>query len=143
MIEQLIITLLNVRGFGNIKVKSLIENSEKYDYNNPNDIIDLIKCNAKNKKIVLPTKVEIESCFERAQRTVEKCEINDIKLIQPQSKYYPKNLNGISGMPMILYAYGNINILKNSSNLISIIGSRKPSIEAVKLGKNLKMKQWI
>lgn len=137
MIEQLIITLLNVRGFGNIKVKSLMENLENFDYDNPNDILDLISYNAKNKKMVLPTIVEIESCFEKAQRIVEKCEKNHIQIIQPQSNYYPKNLKDITGMPMILYSHGNKNLLKNSSKLISIIGTRKPSIEAVKLGKNL------
>ena len=136
MKELLILTLLNIKGFGNSKVKYLFENSENYDYNKSDDILDLIKHNSKNKKVV-PTKDEIEISLERAQRIVDKCDINNIKLIQPQSKYYPKNLKDIGGMPMILYSYGNTNLLKNSSNLISIIGTRKPSVEAVKLGKNL------
>lgn len=46
-----------------------------------------------------------------------------IKIIDINNEYYPKNLKYIYDAPVVLYAIGNIELLKNQS--IAIVGTRK------------------
>lgn len=50
-------------------------------------------------------------------------------------KYYPKALYELTNPPFVLYFRGNIDIL--NKNCISIVGSREPSIYAIKCTKKL------
>lgn len=66
-----------------------------------------------------------------------------IKLINSNIRYityfdeeYPKLLKEIYDFPIVLYYCGNIELLK-FDNKISIVGSRKPSIDGIKMCKNL------
>lgn len=54
----------------------------------------------------------------------------NIKILTYNDKIYPSLLKEIYSPPICLFYYGNINILKNYNNNISIVGTRKHSLDA-------------
>ncbi len=53
--------------------------------------------------------------------------------IKKESEIYPQNLKNIKGSPNVIYALGNINLLKSQQKKIAIVGTRK----CTKYGKNM------
>ncbi len=70
----------------------------------------------------------------------------NIKIIHLENDYYPENLKLIYSPPIVIYANGNVNLLKNK-NKIGIVGSREASEygkkSAYALGKKLSLKNVI
>lgn len=65
------------------------------------------------------------SCnFDYINNYISNCEKQNIKIVTYASDCYPNRLKNISEPPMILYAKGNLDLLKNE-NTIAIVGSRR------------------
>src|SRR5690606_40316337 len=60
---------------------------------------------------------------------VQTCALPIYKIITIVDETYPAVLRTIKDAPMVLYCLGDIEILKQNK-LLSVIGSRKPSMEA-------------
>lgn len=119
--EKLIsyIQLINTNGIGPIGFKRLMAR-----YGNIDEALQEIS----KKKVIFPSK--------KAEEEVMKAEIKGVQLILFDDKFYPYNLKQIEDFPPILYAKGNIELLKND-NMLAVVGSRNASLSAMKLAENI------
>lgn len=69
---------------------------------------------------------------QKAEEEVMTAEIKNVRLITVEDELYPYNLKQIEDCPPILYAFGNVDLLKND-NALAIVGSRNASISARRL----------
>ena len=83
----------------------------------------------------LSLKCEIYS-KDKAEEEVMTAEIKHVHLITIEDEEYPYNLKQIEDCPPILYALGNVNLLKND-NMLAVVGSRNASISACRLAKSI------
>lgn len=74
--------------------------------------------------------------LSQAEAELMTAEIKHVKLITMEDKEYPYNLKQIEDYPPILYALGNIDLLKND-NAVAMVGSRNASISACRLAEKL------
>lgn len=71
-----------------------------------------------------------------AEQEVMLAEINNVKLITLEDEDYPYNLKQIEDCPPLLYALGNVELLKNE-NMLAVVGARNSSISACRLASSL------
>lgn len=71
------------------------------------------------------TDVNIEENIEYADAIIDQCAKMGIHIIPIWDNRYPSKLREMSDAPVVLYALGNIDLLRNKS--IAIIGTRKSS----------------
>ncbi|WP_342537605.1 DNA-processing protein DprA [Sporosarcina sp. FSL K6-1540] len=71
-----------------------------------------------------------------ADNLIEDSKKQNIKIISYYDDEYPAILKKIEKRPLIIYAKGNIDLLK-ASNLVACVGTRTPSYSAVNSVKNL------
>ncbi len=62
---------------------------------------------------------------ENFDETVEFCDKHGLKILTPESEYYPKNLSGIKNFPAVLFVRGDYKCL-NDGVPFGVIGSRTP-----------------
>lgn len=76
--------------------------------------------------------------FSRSKATTEvmMAEIKGVKIITIEDDIYPYNLKQIEDCPPILYALGDIELIKNN-NALAIVGSRSASFSATKMAKKI------
>ncbi len=119
--EKLIsyIQLINTNGIGPIGFKRLMAR-----YGNIDEALQEIS----KKKVIFPRK--------KAEEEVMTAEIKGVQIISYDDKNYPYNLKQIEDFPPILYAKGNIELLKND-NMLAVVGSRNASLSAMKLAENI------
>jgi DNA processing protein len=73
---------------------------------------------------------------DKAEEEIMTAEIKHVKLITLEDEEYPYNLKQIEDCPPILYALGNIDLLKND-NMLAVVGSRNASISAHRLAMEI------
>lgn len=119
--EKLIsyIQLINTNGIGPIGFKKLIAR-----YGDVDEVLKEIS----QKKVLFSRK--------KAEEEVMTAEIKGVQIISYEDQNYPYNLKQIEDFPPILYAKGNVDLLKND-NMLAIVGSRNASLSAMKLAENL------
>ncbi len=61
--------------------------------------------------------------LEKAKEIFDFCKEHKIHVITPESEFYPEKLLTIEDYPLVLYARGNVKVLKSKLN-IAVIGSR-------------------
>ena len=71
-----------------------------------------------------------------AEEEVMTAEIKNVKIITFEDECYPYNLKQIPDCPPVLYALGNVDLLKQN-NALSIVGSRNASLSAQRLSKDI------
>lgn len=76
--------------------------------------------------------------MEELEKEKQKIEKYGIKIIDLYSEYYPQNLIYIYDAPVVLFALGNIDLLKQKS--IAIVGARKCTNYGKKVAKNISEK---
>lgn len=72
----------------------------------------------------------------KAEEEVMTAEIKKVKLITSEDELYPYNLKQIEDAPPILYALGDVSLLKND-NMLAVVGSRNASLSARKLAEQI------
>lgn len=119
--EKLIsyIQLINTNGIGPIGFKKLMAR-----YGDVDEVLKEIS----QKKVLFSRK--------KAEEEVMTAEIKGVQIISYEDQNYPYNLKQIEDFPPILYAKGNVDLLKND-NMLAIVGSRNASLSAMKLAENL------
>ena len=119
--EKLIsyIQLINTNGIGPIGFKRLMTR-----YGNIDEVLKEIS----QKKVLFSRK--------KAEEEIMTAEIKGVQIISYEDQNYPYNLKQIEDFPPILYAKGNIELLKND-NVLAIVGSRNASLSAMKMAENL------
>lgn len=125
--RESILTLLQIRGIGPQKAGKIINNS--FDIKNLKDLHSAICKNyKKDHSISLKT---LELYYQESLNICNLAKKEGIEIIERESSYYPKRFNTLSNSPIILFAKGNIKLL-NNEKLISVVGTRNPSL----LGKD-------
>ena len=66
----------------------------------------------------------------------EFCDEHSLKIITPDSEYYPKNLLDVDNLPVVLYVRGDYKCL-NEGDAFGVIGSRTPCVYGEKAAKNI------
>ena len=106
--------------------KTFLELVEKSLY--PKDIYSMTA--NERKQVGLFSKSELEKMsktpVENAQKIIEQCNKNKIKLIKYDDSIYPETLKTICNPPMVLYVRGSLPDFDNTP-VISIVGPRKVS----------------
>lgn len=85
-----------------------------------------------------------KSCFARATKkspedfseTVSFCDKHRLKIVTPESPYYPQNLLSIDDYPLVLFVRGDYECL-NSPVSIGVIGSRTPSVYGIRSAREI------
>ena len=132
-----IISLLKIKGFGNVKVKSLLEFIGNDQYDNSNDLKNLIsEFSEKVKKTKIPSINELEIAIDNSKMIIDECLNKNINIMGYSDLDFPNSLKSINNGPVILYTKGKEKLIKNQK-LICIIGTREPTKTAIKLGENL------
>ncbi len=72
----------------------------------------------------------------KAEEEVMTAEIKKVQIITIEDELYPYNLRQIEDAPPILYALGNVDLLKND-NMLAVVGSRNASLSARKLAEQI------
>ena len=86
---------------------------------------------AENALSALSRKKEVFS-RRKAEEEIMTAELKHVEIITAEDEAYPYNLKQIEDFPPILYAKGNIELLKND-NMLAVVGSRGASLSALKL----------
>jgi DNA processing protein len=122
---QHILALSLIKGVGDAFVKKRLNEIEAYI-----EDVDLLGN-------MLGGKVTVESINENlplANKIIEDCFENDIKIIPISSDQYPPLLKEIKNPPAILYLKGNI---ANLEKCVAIIGSRKSNVLGNKIASKI------
>lgn len=67
--------------------------------------------------------------LSEADKIIESCEKIGCKIITPDMDEYPKSLLQIRDIPIVLYALGDVSLLKEKT--ISLVGTRKASVDGL------------
>lgn len=89
----------------------------------------------KSFRMNLVNDVDFDSLMRKANLILETLEKNKINIFFYNNKKYPSRLNFIPDAPLILYSKGKIDL--NRPRIISIVGTRKPSPEGLRLCRQI------
>ena len=67
---------------------------------------------------------------------VDFCDEHRLKIITPDSEYYPKNLLDVENLPVVLFVRGDYKCF-NESDTFGVIGSRTPCVYGENAAKNI------
>ncbi len=129
------ITLTFVKGLGNTGIKKLYIQSPTADF--PNLLqSSFIKVVSKSVQEQLTNQTYMQELKEKAFTHMEAHRQADISVIPISSTNYPSLLRLINDPPAILYAKGNLGLLKSAKN-VAIVGTRKPTKIGVASAKKI------
>ncbi|WAM33462.1 DNA-processing protein DprA [Caldicellulosiruptor morganii] len=77
-----------------------------------------------------------KSDLYEAEKLLEFCIKNSINIILEDDEFYPPEFKNFDHSPVILFAKGNLNVLKDK-NRISMVGTREPTYYGRKVAKEL------
>jgi DNA processing protein len=124
------IALSYLKGIGPAFVKKVSTKSLFANDNIAKELIDLLAAN--NKIYNAP---DITDALENAKDVLFTCDKENIVTIPLTSEDYPKALFELADPPAVLYCKGNIKLF--NSNIVSIIGSRKPNETGVRISERV------
>ncbi|MEO2223024.1 DNA-processing protein DprA [Priestia megaterium] len=127
------ITISCIKGVGNKTIIELYEQYPMLNFDNVSEHIDTIK---KKSLIKLLSIENIEFAKKRAKNLIRSHEEKKIKVIPISSEFYPKYLRLIEDPPTVLYAKGNLKLLKEEKTL-AIVGTREPTAIGVKAAQKI------
>lgn len=113
------IQLINTSGIGPVNFKKIVAR-----YGNAEKALEEL---ALKRKIFPKAKAEEE---------LMTAEIKKVQIITIEDELYPYNLKQIEDAPPILYALGDVSLLKND-NMLAVVGSRNASLSARKLAEQI------
>lgn len=93
--------------------------------------------NVSNKSITKLITVEnVELAKMKAEKLITRHEEKNIKVIPISSEWYPEYLRLIEDPPKVLYAKGNIELLKEKDTM-AIVGTREPTAIGIKAARKI------
>lgn len=127
--QNLIWNVLNeIKGLGNKTLISIYREFPELNFENFNDYLIFLNSKVKKKNImeILENENEMQNRRIKAAETISKHREHGIHVISIDSEYYPTLLKYIDDPPIVLYAKGNINLLKDDAR-VAFIGTREPT----------------
>ena len=135
-------TLSQIKGIGSKTLINLYENYPHLSFENFETIIAAIRGKHLQGKL---QPENIKEARKRTEKLIEQHEAEAIEMIPISSAHYPQALRLIPDPPKILFAKGNISLLKADKKL-AIIGSRKPTQQgyqtALKIARTFAKKNY-
>ena len=125
-----ILALSKIKGVGSVFIKKRLSIFQKYNNNIKEFKRDFNKSLSKKEQ----GKIDIEYYLDEADELLNECKRANISVIDISNTLYPRNLLELTDPPAILYAKGNLSLLRKK--VVGIIGTRK----ATTLGKNIASK---
>ena len=99
-----IISLLKIKGFGNVKVKSLLEFIGNDQYDNSKDLQNLIsEFSEKVKKTKIPSINELEIAIDNSKMIIDECLNKNINIIGYSDSDFPNSLKSVNNGPIFIY----------------------------------------
>ena len=127
------LTLSCIKGVGSKTLIQLYENYPELYFDNLSEQIKTM--NKKNiSKLLSPANSKVAK--ERAENLITSHEEKGIKVIPISSEWYPKYLRLIADPPTVLYAKGNMELLKEQQT-IAIVGTREPTETGIKAARKI------
>ena len=74
--------------------------------------------------------------LDTGKRILEQCQRQNLRILTYQDAIYPKRLKNIYTPPVVLYVKGRLPDV-DSEAVISVIGTRRPSVYGLKIGRDL------
>lgn len=141
MIKKLIIALLSLKGIGRKSIyKFLMENRKELaqaDLSDDNLVTLMKKFANSNKKSAELETVDVKNALYNAESMIQNQLEQNIDIVTIFDEYYPNNFLSLENdAPIILYAKGNIELLKKEK-FLAVIGSRNISEKTAKIGTRL------
>lgn len=128
-------TLSCVKGVGSKTLTELYENNPFLDFDNLYDYLETVK---KKSLFKLLSFENIQLAKDKAEKLLAAHENEGIKVIPISSEWYPNYLRLIPDPPTILFAKGNIELLKEKQNL-AVVGTREPTVSGIKAAQKIAM----
>ncbi|MGG3690879.1 DNA-processing protein DprA [Caldifermentibacillus hisashii] len=128
-------TLSCVKGVGSKTLTELYENNPFLDFDNLYDYLETVK---KKSLFKLLSFENIQLAKDKAEKLLAADENEGIKVIPISSEWYPNYLRLIPDPPTILFAKGNIELLKEKQNL-AVVGTREPTVSGIKAAQKIAM----
>lgn len=113
------IQLINTNSIGPVNFKKIVSHYGSVDR--------ALQELSKTKEIFSKAKAEEELMIS---------ELKHVKILTIDDEDYPYNLKQIESAPPIIYALGNVELLKND-NMLAVVGARNASLSACRLAKDL------
>jgi len=126
-IVRYILALIKIKGVGSVFIKKRLSIFQKYT----NNIEEFKRAFNKSLSEKEQEKIDIDYYLDEADELLDECKRENITVIDISNTLYPKNLLELRDPPAILYAKGNLGLLRKK--VVGIIGTRK----ATTLGKNI------
>ena len=129
-----IMTLLLVPGIGKKTVSKMLNQISSL----PEDPLELhlaVNALSGSSRYECPSEEEVSFLYERAQKTLSQALSQDICVLTPLDPQFPTLLKGISDLPVILYAKGNLTILDKCC--VAVVGRRKPTQYGLDMAKHI------
>ncbi len=123
-----------IKGVGSVTIKEFYGKYPYFDFPLLNDT-NLMEDIKPSFKKFLDDDL-IAAGINEASRLLKVHESNEIKVISYDSPYYPVALRFIKDPPGMLFAKGNIELLKNM-NMVAIVGTREPTDIGLKSAKKI------
>lgn len=98
--------------------------------------VTINRASMENVKISKFSKTQIEDAVEKADKIIENCKKNDIRILTFLDDEYPYKLQRIPDKPVILYYKGSVDYL-NEMCSVAIIGTREPTEYGLKIARKL------
>ncbi|MFY0517858.1 DNA-processing protein DprA [Lysinibacillus sp. UGB7] len=123
-----------IKGVGSVTMRDFYNKYPYFDFYLLDDIGFMERVESSFKKFLDDDL--IEAGINEANRLLKIHDFNGIKVISYESPYYPISLRFIKDPPVVLYAKGNIELLKNM-DMVAIVGTREPTDIGLKSAKKI------
>lgn len=134
--KEYILTLLKTPKIGPVSVKAINQNADFKLTSIPELLELIVETKTINSKVAIPELQELFNAYDVAQRIVEKCERENIKIITSNDNDYPIKLLRLTDYPIITYVKGDVSAI-NSPLSVGVIGTREPSDFGARAGRRV------
>lgn len=126
-------TLSCIKGVGSKTLMQLYENDPHLNFDNLDEHLESMKQKSVSKLLSMEN---IKLAKEKAKQLITAHEERGIKVIPISSEWYPVYLRLIADPPIVLYAKGNVDLLKEKHTL-AIVGTREPTELGIKAARKI------
>lgn len=122
-----IAALLSLPDFSRGNVQKIVNLHKSLTPSSPSELRDLlVETKVQIVGIRVPTERETSQAWDRAKTLYDRANKLGIKIIGINDSLFPYRLRIIPDPPILLYAFGNVDIL-SANNMVSVIGTREPT----------------
>lgn len=131
--ELITLALLRLRGVGPRTVQTMWQKHPSMG--GRQDVVDALRGSGGSKVPPDSLEMALDGAFDDAERILNECNQKGIKVLAPGGLHFPQRLTRIPNAPLLLFAQGNVSILRKDS--VAVIGTREPTGYGIKSGRRI------